>query len=90
MFHVTDGDTAYTSNPALAPGLVTEIVSRAVTANIYEFFEVDLDVSNILSRRDGGFGDQVWISIQATTLSGNFSLSGSQVTYTKWCEGGHI
>jgi hypothetical protein len=90
MFHVADGDTAYTSNPALAPGLITEIVSRAVTVNIFEFFEVDLDVSNIVSRRDGGFGDHVWISVQATTLSGNFSISGSQVTYTKWCEGGHV
>ena len=55
-----------------------------------EMFEALLPIPDMLSRRDGAFGDELWISIQPSTLSGNFSLTSSQTIYTKWCEGGHV
>ena len=53
-------------------------------------FEAIIDVKEMLSRRDGAFGDEIWISIQPSILTGTFAITSSQATYTKWCEGGHI
>jgi hypothetical protein len=90
MGKTTDGDPVFTTNPGLSPGLIVATVQKAVTLNTDAFFELDLDISNVISRRENGFGDKIWISLQPTTMSGNFSLSGSQITYTRWCKGGHI
>ena len=66
------------------------VISKAVTLNQLAVFNASLDISEMIARRDGAFGDQIWISIQPTTLPANFTLGPSQVTYTKWNEGGHI
>ena len=88
---ITDGEAityAEPGSPIANSGSTT--VSKAATVDQLSIFTIDLDVSEMISRRDSAYGDELWISIQPTTLPGNFSLSGSQITYTKWSEGGHI
>lgn len=85
------GDPLLTGNPG-APITNSDslTVSRAVTTGINEIFQANLDISELIGRRDGGFGDELWISVQITTLSGTFSIATGTADYTKWCEGGHI
>lgn len=86
---VSPNSTLYTSEPA-ATGLVqTVIVDATVTTGINEVFLVNLDLSDALARRKNGFGDQLWVSIQPTTLPGSFDITSIAVSYLKWCEGGH-
>jgi len=66
------------------------IVSKAATVDTAAIFEASLDISKMTSRRSGAYGDELWISIQPSTLPDNFTLGGSEITYTKWSEGGHI
>jgi len=87
---VTEGDVLTYGEPGVSPNSGSVIISKAVTVDKVSIFEANLDISNMLSRRDGAFGDELWISITPTTLPDNFTLAGSQITYTKWCEGGHI
>lgn len=89
---VTDNgaDLYYTTEPALLPNYVEAIVTKSITANNVSMFEARLDLREMLSRRDGGFGDEIFLSLQPSVLSGTFALSSTQATYTKWCEGGHI
>lgn len=87
---ITQGGNYYTSSPGALPGEVSTIISRAIISDVMEMFEAELDVSEMISRREGGFGDELWISLQPTTLTGTFALTSSQVLYTKWCEGGHV
>lgn len=92
VYWVTDNgsDLYYTSEPALLPGRKVVIISKAITLNQVSMFEASIDVKEMLSRRDGAFGDEIWVSIQPSVLSGTFDLVSSQATYTRWCLGGHI
>jgi hypothetical protein len=86
---ISPGETLYTSEPA-ATGLVqTVVVNATVTAGINEIFLAELDVSEAIARRKNGFGDQIWISMQPTTLPGNFDITTLGVSYFQWCNGGH-
>ena len=88
---ITEGDPVTYAEPGAPIANSSSIViTKAVTVDTVVSFEASLDISDMISRRDGGFGDELWISIQPTILSGNFTLGSSQTTYTKWCEGGHI
>lgn len=87
---VKDGDAYSTSEPGAITNSRSIIVSKAITLNLISTFEALLDVSEMISRRDGDFGDELWVSIQPSTLSGQFSLTNSQALYTKWSQGGHI
>jgi len=87
---VKQGDVYYTSDPGALPNLNTTTISRAVILDTVEEFEISLNIEEMISRREVGQGDKLMISIQVSTLSGTFSISASQATYTKWCEGGHI
>ena len=87
---VKDGDTYSTSEPGAITNSRSITVSKAITLNLVSTFEALLDVSEMVSRRDADFGDEIWISIQPSTLSGQFSLTNSQALYTKWSEGGHV
>jgi hypothetical protein len=91
-FYVTDNgsDLYYTSEPAPIAGSKSITVSQAITLNEVSMFEAKLDIKEMVSRRASGFGDEIWVSIQASTLSGQFSFTSSQIIYTKWCEGGHV
>lgn len=88
---VAEGDSLTYAEPgAPIANSKSLVVSKSVTVNQLSIFEASLDISEMVSRREGGYGDEIWISIQPTTLPANFSLAGSQVRYFKWCEGGHI
>lgn len=87
---VKQGDVYYTTDPGVLPGLNTTTVSRAVTSDTVEEFSVLLDIQEMVARRPSGQGDKLMISMQVSTLTGQFSIGPSQITYTKWCEGGHI
>lgn len=86
---VSPGDILYTSEPAASGTSGTVIVNATITSGINELFQADIDVSEAIPRRLNGFGDQIWISIQPTTLPGNFSLTNIGAAYWTWSEGGH-
>ncbi len=87
---VGPGDELYTSEPGQVNNYHETTVSRAVTLNINEVFEALLDVSDMIARRENSFGDELWISIQITTLIGTFSITTGTADYTMWCAGGHV
>ncbi len=87
---VTQDDLYYTTEPSLGDNINTYTVSKSVTAGNVEMLDVYMDVSSLVSRRENHFGDQFFISLQATTMSGTIDLVGSQILYIKWCDGGHI
>jgi hypothetical protein len=62
----------------------------AVTANEISLFEVLLDIKEMKARRLADAGDELWVSIQPSTMTGTFTLTTSHATYTKWVDGGHI
>jgi hypothetical protein len=85
------GDTIYTTEPGGGsnPSTQSTTVSKAVTLNQQEWFEVTLDVSEFIARRDVDFPDFMVISLQPTTLSGTFSIMDIQAYYFIWGIGGH-
>jgi hypothetical protein len=86
---ISPNSSLYTSEPS-ATGLVqTVVVNKTVTSATNEIFLAELDLSDAIARRINGFGDQLWVSIQPTTLPGNFDITSLNVSYLKWCEGGH-
>lgn len=87
---VKDGDTYSLTEPSAIANSDSTTVSRALTAGLVSSFIVDVDISEMISRRDGAFGDQLWISIQPSTMGGSFALTTSGMNYVKWSEGGHI
>jgi hypothetical protein len=88
---ITEGDPiTYTEPGAPITNSGSLVITKAATVNTAVTFEALLDISSMISRRSGGFGDELWVSIQPTVIPGNFTLGSSQITYTKWCEGGHI
>lgn len=89
---IKQGDTLYTSNPSAIPNSDSLTISRAVVADINEVVHAHMDISSVISRRESAIddGDELWISIQITTLTGTFSLSNGTAEYVKWCDGGHI
>lgn len=89
---VTDNgsDEYFTTEPSLILGRKEVVVSKAIIANKVSMFKALIDVKEMVSRRDGAFGDELWVSIQPTIISGTFAITSSQATYTKWCNGGHI
>jgi hypothetical protein len=83
--------TIYTTEPAGGsnPNSKSDTVSKAVTANTLEWFQIYLDVSDLVPRRDTDFPDVMIISIQPSTITGNYSLLGVQAYYLIWGTGGH-
>ena len=86
---VEPGQTLYTAEPAASGETVTIVLDETVTAAINEIFSVELDLSEYLPTRQGGFGDQVWITFQPTVLPGSFDITNIGAAYYSWAEGGH-
>jgi hypothetical protein len=86
---ISPDSTIYTSEPASSGLVQTSIINATVTAGINEIFLAEIDLSEAIARRQNGFGDQLWVSLQPTTLPGSFDLTTVNVSYLKWCEGGH-
>jgi len=88
---VTAGDLIYTSDPGVLLGASSQVVSQTVATGVAEFYDFDLDVSNFISRREGGQPDVISISIESTVLTGSqLAMFAIEAEYTKWCEGGHV
>jgi len=89
-YWVEQGASLYTSNPTASGNSKSITISRAVLADINETFIAILDVSDLIPKRPINYGDELWITIQITTLSGTFAITTGTADYIKWCEGGHI
>lgn len=85
-------DTVYFSEPGASsnPSTQSDTVSKAIILNRQEWFEIYLDISTFIARRDTEFPDFLTISIQPSTLSGTFSLMDLQAYYLVWGIGGHV
>ena len=81
----------YTSDPGPGtnPNSQSTTVTKAVTSGTLEFFEAYLDISDLIARRNNDFPDTMMISIQPSTMGGNFDLIGVQFYYLIWSPGGH-
>jgi hypothetical protein len=96
--YVTDGGAIYSSQaaaPTTGPNEQSISISEAAptTANTLMWYTVDLDISTMVSRREGGFGDTIFVSLQRTsgdTHAGDVGLVAISANYVKWCEGGHV
>jgi len=94
----SDGDSVYTTSaaaPTTAPNEqeIILVSTPPATLNKTKWYQVSLDVSDMVSRREGGFGDTIWVSMERSstdTHTGDASLISMGAYYTKWCEGGHI
>ena len=86
----SQSDAYYTSDPGELPGMQTLVITKAIITGEVEIFEAVLPIPDMIARRENSFGDELWVSIQPTTLTGTFALTSSQSIYTKWCEGGHV
>ena len=84
--------TIYTTEPGAAsnPSTQLDTVDKAVILNTQEWFEIYLDVSTFIARRDSDFPDFLTITLQPTTLSGTFSIRDVQIYYLGWGVGGHV
>lgn len=91
--HITriqNGDTLYESNP-LTPSANRQTIhiDPVFTTNTNGVVEVKFDISNYITRRLAGFGDQVAIAIASTTGE-DALLIGISIDTVKWCTGGHL
>ena len=57
-------------------------------------FQALLDVSDMVSRREGGYGDTLWLTLECTSIPGGDTQQVDAIDvagyYTIWCQGGHI
>ena len=88
----TQGLTISRTKPAVvSPTAKSLTVSKSVTEGVATFYSFELDISNIISRREVGEPDYLGISIHSSSLGGlAFDLLALEANYTKWCQGGHI
>ncbi len=86
---VSPGDNLYTSEPAATGESFSTTVTKTISSGILEQFSAQLDVSEAIPKRQGSFGDQIWLSLQPSTLPGNFSLAQIGSVYYIHLAGGH-
>lgn len=94
---VTEGGSVYTSNPGLGPIPSRGEVSASATftgADELRFFEFSLDFSTFRARKDPADGesypDVAFFTLNATSVPQDIEMIHLEVTYWKWCNGGHI
>jgi len=89
---VSPGDPYINSEPGASGNTQTVLSTiRAVTANVREDFSVEIDVSDAIpSRASGGFGDEIWVTIQNTTRAGNFDHTKYSANYGSDFDGRHL
>jgi hypothetical protein len=90
---VKPGDAYTNSEPAASGESITVLTPvTAVAANVREDFRVDLDISDAIPSRAGGFGDEIWITVQYTTrdTAGNFDHTKYSANYLSDFNGRHI
>lgn len=96
--YTSDGDSVFGSTataPTTGPNEknITQSIAAPLVDSVQATIQFDLDISDMVSRRSGAFGDIIWVTIQRTngdTHSGNVAMINFQAFYTKWCNGGHL
>jgi len=94
-------DNVYRSQaaaPAASPNeqSLTIIEAAPVSADTVQWYQAELDISGVIPRRDGGFPDTIWVSLQRSggiagdTHGGDVSLVSLTSAYLTWCVGGHV
>ena len=71
------------------PNSQSTTITKTVTAGQLTWFDVYLDIADLIPRRDTNYPDVMMISMQPTTIVGNLALIGVQAYYLVWCSGGH-
>lgn len=90
-YRIVSPDSAlYTTEPAASGLSGTVVVNATVTSGINEIFKAEIDISEAFPTRQNGFGDQLWFSLQPTTLPGNFDITNIGAAYWRWGAGGHF
>jgi len=91
--------TVYSATDGGQPGTGTNEQTVAVTYvgvgyRAERWLTASLDISSMVSKRDGGFGDTLWVTIErvgpSDSYTGNVALIAISAEYTKWCLGGHV
>ena len=85
----TEGDEIFLGNQAGTDNNIIT-VTNSVTADLQHWESVNIDISDMLSRREDGFGDTLWISIESVTSSGDPIMLDVSGGYVRWSEGAHI
>ena len=98
--YTADGDSVYrttTTAPTTGPNEQELIQLLTISAADTQMSQrIELDVSNMVSRRISGEGDLLWVSIERTGTHGDDTYGGYVVIvnmdayYTKWNNGGHL
>lgn len=62
----------------------------SIVANQITWLEEEIDFSNAVARRDGGFPDAIALSIENDLGSVVTQIGILNGSYTQWCNGGHV
>jgi len=84
-----------TAAPTTGPNEQSVVSSEAAptAVNKQKTYQFKLDLSDMVARRAGGFGDLLWVSIERTsgdTHAGDVAMINLKAYYYKWCDGGHV
>lgn len=89
---VRPGD-AYTNSEPAPSGEVITVITPLTTisaVNTRYDFRADIDISGAIPSRSGSFGDELWITIQNTTRSGDFDYTKISANYLSDFAGRHV
>lgn len=95
---VSDGGSVFGSQadaPTTAPNeqSISQSLAAPTSDQVIKWYSIDLDISNMISRREPGFPDTLFVSLQRTagdSHGGDVSLVAIDAFYFKWCTGGHV
>jgi len=91
-----DGDNVYpeSGHPDPASLQIYSVSLPAPGTDTSKWYSTTLDVSEMVSRREGGYPDTLWFTISRDGIADDYastiSIIGISANYIKWCEGGHI
>jgi hypothetical protein len=89
-FILTENGTLYTTEPTASGNAKSATtVARTAVVGANELFSVELDVSEAIPSKRIGYGDQLWITLEPTTITGNFDLTNIGAEYWAHILGGH-
>jgi len=95
----SDGGNVYLTTgaaPASAPNelSIVDDYPAPAAAETIKWYSAELDISSLVARRENGFPDTIWVSIErdgsTDSHTGDVTLVAVDASYTKWSDGGHI
>jgi hypothetical protein len=91
---VKPGDAYTNSEPVASGNTLTVLTGSQVisAADTREDFRINLDISGAIPSRSGGFGDEIWITLQYSTrgTAGNFDYTKLSANYLSDFNGRHL